>query len=97
MRCPHKMGSWDGSKTCVRSMQDDDFYSHERSIIAEEDCEAQIEIRGDDGTTDVLRAKLPIKKGDVRDATYRDTRLLCDYYEDCINEAKDKESSSPFT
>jgi isocitrate dehydrogenase len=27
MRYPHKMGSWDGSKTCVKCMTDGDFYS----------------------------------------------------------------------
>merc|ERR1719262_133171 len=55
IRYPHKMGSWDGSKTCVKSMSDGDFYSHERSVIIEEDCEARIELRGDDGGIDVLR------------------------------------------
>jgi len=89
IRYPHKMGSWDGSKTCVRSMKDGDFYSHERSTVVEEDCVAQIELRADDGTTEVLREKFPIQKGDVIDATYMDTKLLCDFYEDCINEAKD--------
>jgi len=90
VRYPHKMGSWDGSKTVVRSMKDGDFYSHERSFIAEEDCEAQIELRGDDGVTDVLREKLPIKKGDVIDATYMDITLLQEFYEECIQEAKEK-------
>jgi len=90
IRYPHKMGSWDGSKTCVRSMKDGDFYSHERSRIVEEDCVAQIELRADDGTTQVLREKWPIQKGDVIDATYMDAKLLCDFYEDCINEAAEK-------
>merc|ERR1719498_2161892 len=62
-RYPHRMGSWDGSKTCVRSMKDGDFYSHERSIIVEEDCTARIELHADDGTTEVLREKLPLQKG----------------------------------
>jgi len=88
-RYPHKMGSWDGSKTCVRSMSDGDFYSHERSFIVDEDCEARIELHGDDGTTEVLRAKLPLQKGDVVDATFMDCKLLCEFYEQCINEAKE--------
>jgi len=87
---PHKMGSWDGSKTCVKCMTDGDWYSHERSVIVDEDCEARIELHGDDGVTEVLRAKLPIQKGDVLDSTYMDTKMLCDFYEDCINEAKEK-------
>jgi len=88
MKNPHKMGSWDGSKTRVRCMKDGDFYSHERSVIAEEDCEARIELLGDDGTTQVLREKLPIQKGDVIDATHMNCNLLCDFYEECIQEAQ---------
>jgi isocitrate dehydrogenase len=90
VRYPHKMGKWDNSKTCVRSMKDGDFYSHERSTIVAEDSEAQIELRADDGTTTVLREKIPLQKGDVIDSSYMDCRLLCDFYEDCINEAKEK-------
>merc|ERR1712070_348793 len=71
-------------------MKDGDFYSHERSLIVDADTEARIEMRADDGTMTVLREKLPLQKGDVIDATYMDTRLLCDFYEDCINEAKEK-------
>merc|ERR1719183_2764373 len=72
-------------------MTDGDFYSHERSFIAEEDCTARIElVADDDGSVSVLREKLPIKKGDVIDATFMDTKLLCDFYEDCIKEAKEK-------
>merc|ERR1719502_1115919 len=73
VRYPHKMGKWDDSKTCVRSMTDGDFYSHERSTIVDEDIDAQIELRTDDGKTTVLREKLPIAKGDVIDASYMDT------------------------
>merc|ERR1711988_1706172 len=71
-------------------MTDGDWYSHERSVIVDEDCEARIELIGDDGVTEVLRAKLPIQKGDVLDSTYMDCNMLCSYYEDCINEAKEK-------
>jgi len=90
-RYPHKMGSWDGSKTCVKCMSDGDFYSHERSVIVDEDCEARIELLGEDGGIDVLREKLPLQKGDVLDATYMDVKLLQDYYEECIQEAKEKD------
>merc|ERR1719327_1133518 len=72
-------------------MKDGDFYSHERSLIVENDCEARIELRGEDGTTQVLREKLPLKKGDVLDATYMSSKLLCEFYEDCIQEAKEKD------
>jgi isocitrate dehydrogenase len=88
---PHRMGKWDGSKTCVRSMKDGDFYSHERSVIATEDCEARIELVPDDGSpTEVLRAKLPIQKEDLLDSSFMDCAMLQQFYEECINEAKEK-------
>jgi isocitrate dehydrogenase len=87
---PHRMGSWDGSKTCVRSMDDGDFYSHERTMIVDEDCDCRIELLADDGTVEVLRAKWPMAKGDVIDVTFMNCKLLCDFYEDCIQEAKAK-------
>jgi isocitrate dehydrogenase len=87
---PHKMGDWNGSKTCVRSMSDGDFYAHERSLIIEEDCDARIELLADDGTVEVLRAKWPMQKGDVVDVTFMNCKLLCDFYEECIQEAKEK-------
>jgi len=88
-RYPHRMGSYDGCKTVVRSMSDGDFYSHERSIIIEEDCVARIELVGNDGSTEVLREKFPMQKGDVIDSTYMSCKLLCEFYEDCIQEAKE--------
>jgi len=89
---PHRMGSYDGCKTVVRCMKDGDFYSHERSFIAQDDCTARIELVPDDGSDiQILREKLPISKGDVIDTTYMSAKLLCQFYEDCIQEAKEKD------
>merc|ERR1719469_1349755 len=83
-RYPHSMGKWaPDSKTVVRSMSDGDFYSHERSVTIEEDCEARIElVSDDDGSITVLREKLPLKRHEVLDATFMDCKLLCEYYEE---------------
>eukprot|EP00932_Pfiesteria_piscicida_P009771 SRR837773.20561.p2 GENE.SRR837773.20561~~SRR837773.20561.p2 ORF type:complete len:632 (-),score=343.59 SRR837773.20561:54-1835(-) len=84
------MGKWaPDSKTVVRSMQDGDFYSHERSVCLKEACEARIELRADDGTTTVLKEKLPLQAGEVLDGTFMDCALLCDFYEQAIQEAKE--------
>merc|ERR1719183_1016500 len=86
------MGSYDGCKTVVRCMEDGDFYSHERSFIAQEDVTVRIELVPDDGSDiQILREKLPISKGDVIDTTYMSAKLLCQFYEDCIQEAKEKD------
>merc|ERR1719261_1476620 len=50
--------------------------------------EAQIELRADDGTTTVLRPKLALQAGEVLDASFMDCELLCDFYEQCIQEAQ---------
>jgi len=91
-RYPHSMGKWEPtSKTVVRSMTDGDFYSHERSVCINEACEARIELVGEDGTTTVLKDKLPLKEGEVLDATYLDSKLLSEFYEEAIQEAKESD------
>merc|ERR1712176_595578 len=88
-RYPHSMGKWlPESKTVVRSMQDGDFYSHERSVCISEACDVRIELLGDDGTLTGLKPSLPLKKGEVLDATFMDCELLCKFYEECIQEAQ---------
>jgi isocitrate dehydrogenase len=87
-RYPHSMGKWaTDSKTVVKCMADGDFYSHERSVSVGSACEARIELLGDDGSITVLRPKLPLTADEVLDATFMDCKLLCDFYEDCIQEA----------
>lgn len=88
-RYPHSMGKWSpDSKTVVKSMSDGDFYSHERSVCIEEDCEARIELVAEDGSITVLKDKLPLKHKEVLDATFMDCKLLCECYEEAIQEAK---------
>eukprot|EP00928_Gymnodinium_smaydae_P086628 TRINITY_DN7094_c0_g1_i5.p1 TRINITY_DN7094_c0_g1~~TRINITY_DN7094_c0_g1_i5.p1 ORF type:complete len:926 (+),score=205.98 TRINITY_DN7094_c0_g1_i5:56-2779(+) len=87
-RFPHKMDAWsEQTKTVVKCMEDGDFYSHERSVCIEKNCEARIEMVSDDGKITVLREKLPLLKGEVLDATYMDCKLLCEFYENAIQEA----------
>lgn len=90
-RYPHSMGKWvPDSKTIVRSMEDGDFYSHERSVCIRQACEARIELLGEDGTITVLKPKLALQKDEVLDASFMDCALLCQYYEECIQEAKER-------
>merc|ERR550532_1805176 len=82
------MGKWSAdSKTVVKCMNDGDFYSHERSVSVGSACDARIELLGDDGSITVLRPKLPLTADEVLDATFMDCKLLCDFYEECIQEA----------
>lgn len=86
---PHSMGKWHpDSKTVVKCMRDGDFYAHERSVCIDTACEARIEMLGDDGSVEVLRAKLPLQAGEVLDASYMDCESLCQFFEEAIQEAK---------
>jgi isocitrate dehydrogenase len=87
---PHSMGKWEPtSKTSIRCMNDGDFYSHERSVSIHTACKARIElVSAVDGTITILRPELPLQAGEVLDATYMDCKLLCDFYEQCIQEAQ---------
>lgn len=88
---PHSMGKWvPTSKTCVRSMDAGDFYEHERSVIVKDDCQARIELLGDDGEVTVLKPSLPLKAGEVLDGSFMDCQQLRSFYERAINEAKEK-------
>jgi len=90
-RYPHSMGKWvPESKTHVAFMDDGDFYSHEKSVLIEKDCVARIELVGEDGTTTTLKDKLPLKAGEVLDATYMSCEQLRDFYEREIQDAKAK-------
>merc|ERR1719428_1030817 len=83
------MGAWTPeSKTSIRCMEDGDFYSHERSVSISKACDCRIEMLGDDGEITVLRPKMPCQAGEVLDASYMDCKLLSDFYEECIQEAK---------
>ena len=56
-----QLSQWVGSKTCLTSMHDGgDFYSHECTLPFYQACKARFDLVGDDGTTDVLRAKLSL-------------------------------------
>src|SRR5918998_4442117 len=67
---PHSMGAWSAdSKTNVAHMTADDFRSNETSTTVESEGSLRIELVGDDGTTTVLRDAVPVKAGEVVDAT----------------------------
>merc|ERR1712232_350318 len=88
---PHKNLSWAGSKTCIRSMTDGDFYAHEKSVVIVEGpdgkCDLRIEFVGEDGKVQVLKDKVALLPGEVVDGTYMNVDLLQKFYEECIQEA----------
>src|SRR5438128_3231188 len=67
---PHSMGAWTAeSRTNVAHMTAGDFRSSEKSAVMQADGALRIELVGDDGTTTVLRESLPVKAGEIVDAS----------------------------
>jgi isocitrate dehydrogenase len=67
---PHSMGTWSpASKTNVAHMTANDFRSNETSTTISSEGSLRIELVGEDGTTTVLRESVPVRAGEVVDAT----------------------------
>ena len=86
---PHKMGPWSAdSKTHVAHMTQGDFFSNEKSVTLAEATTARIEFVAQDGKTTVLKDKLPLLAGEVIDATFMSRRVLREFLEAQIEDAK---------
>ncbi len=86
---PHKMGAWSpDSKTHVAYMKGGDFRSNEKSVTVPAATEARIEFVGQDGKTTVLKPKIALQAGEVIDATFMSARVLRQFLEEQIEEAK---------
>ena len=89
---PHKMGVWTkDSKTDVAHMDSNDFYGSEVSTILEKDDNFKISFAGKDGKETVLKASLPLEKGEVVDATKLSAKSLQEFYQKGIDEAKKRD------
>src|SRR3990172_6837764 len=88
---PHKMGAWNAdSKTHVAHMSGGDFYGSEKSTTITGAGSVKIEFVGQDGKTTVLKEKTTLKVGEVIDAAVMSRRELRKFYEEQIQDAKNK-------
>jgi isocitrate dehydrogenase len=86
---PHKMGPWTkDSKTRVTYMSGGDFYGSETATTIAAPTNARIELVGSDGATTVLKAKTPLKAGEVIDASVMNCKALRAFYAAQIDAAK---------
>jgi isocitrate dehydrogenase len=77
---PPRMKAWpDGSKTRVACMDGGDFRGNERSIRLDAATTARIEHVAGDGTVTVLKEALPLREGEVLDASFMSRRSLADF------------------
>lgn len=90
---PHKLGEWNkDSKTHVASMKEGDFKSNEKSITVNdgEIGQAKIEFTDNEGHTEILKASIPLSKGDIIDATFMSKKELIKFLEQEITDAQQK-------
>ena len=74
---PHSMGAWAAdSKTHVSTMGANDFFANEKSVTFEKADTLKIELVGNDGSTTVLKEKLPVLAGEILDGTFMSAKAL---------------------
>jgi len=86
---PHKMGAWTkDSKTRVATMSGSDFYGSEVATTVAAPTSARIELVGNDGTTTVLKPKIPLKAGEIIDCSVMSAKALDAFFAAQIEAAK---------
>ncbi len=89
---PHKMGAWTPeSRSHVAHMNGGDFYSNEKSAVAEKACDVKIELVQRDGSVKVLKEKLSLLAGEVIDGTFMSKKALRKFLEEQMEDAKKKD------
>jgi isocitrate dehydrogenase len=88
---PHSMGTWSrDSRTNVATMADGDFRHSEQSAVMPADGLLRIELAREDGTTTVLRESVPVKSGEIVDASAMSVAALREFLIRQIGRAKDE-------
>ncbi|TAJ24649.1 MAG: NADP-dependent isocitrate dehydrogenase [Reyranella sp.] len=86
---PHKMGAWSkDSKTRVAHMSANDFYGSEVATTLSAPTTARIELVAKDGTTTVLKPKIPLKAGEIIDCSVMNAKALEAFFNSAIDAAK---------
>jgi len=87
---PHKLMKPYSSdcKTHVATMQADDFYGNEKSVVIEKAVPFKIELVEPDGNTIILKDGLESKDGEILDGTFMNAKALRAFYAEQIEDAK---------
>jgi isocitrate dehydrogenase len=89
---PHKMGAWTpSSKTHVAYMPGGDFYGSEVATTVAAPTNARIELVATDGAVTVLKAKTPLKEGEIIDASVMSRKALRAFFAAQIEAAKQED------
>ena len=88
---PHSMGAWSAdSQTHVATMNGGDFRSSERSMTIDNACSVTIEFCDKYGNKTIKQEGLELLEGEVIDAMFMSKNALRKFYEEQIDDAKQK-------
>lgn len=88
---PHSMGKWSAdSKTHVDSMTEGDFYGSEKSLTIASATSVNIELVGEDGKKETLKAGLKLMEGEVVDTATLSVSALKAFFKKAKADAKSK-------
>ena len=86
---PHSMGAWTAdSKSHVATMQSGDFFHNEQSVTVPEATTVRIVHTDKAGKTTELRKPLPLKAGEIIDATVLSKKALVQFLQEQVKDAK---------
>ena len=86
------MGEWSAdSRTRVATMGEDDFASHEKSVVIKGDDTLTIQLVDDSGQTTVLKDGITVLDGEVVDATFLDVKALNTFLSEQVELAKSED------
>ncbi len=89
---PHKMRDVSpDSKSFVAHMEKNDFYQNEQSFISDKDQTVKLIFESKDGSKTEVLKEVEVLKGEVFSAASLNRKELKCFYEEVINEAKDKD------
>ena len=88
---PHSMGAWAAdSKSHVATMQSGDFFHNEQSVTVPEATTVRIVHTDKSGKTTELRKPLPLKAGEIIDATVLSKKALVQFLQEQVKDAKEQ-------
>ncbi len=93
MKNPHKMMKpWgENSKTHVSHMKNGDFFDNEKSVVTEKGVNFKIVLEEKNGSVVTLKDNLKSSDGEVLDGTFISKKELRKFFEEQIEDAKEKD------
>ncbi|NNL11174.1 MAG: NADP-dependent isocitrate dehydrogenase [Pseudomonadales bacterium] len=86
---PHSMGEWSkASRSHADYMRGGDFFSSEKSFVADKAMNVRLEFVSEAGDVEVKK-ELALEKGEVLDGMFMSRQALRDFFEATLEEAKD--------